>query len=327
MSKKSARSRNWAFTSFKILDGYKILGKFAICNSDDGSVSERYNRYMCWGKEICPKTKKKHLQGWIQFHKPHTLSWIKKKMGKDDTTHWEPCKGSEIQNDKYCQKEGKYETFGKWTEVGTKKVQGQRTDLEAIYSQIKEGVTKEQLWEQPKGFQTYCKYRNGILDAIKHFEQQKRKEFRKVEVEYCYGPTGTGKTRYAMESENAFKIHGSDLKWFDGYNGETTLIIDEYANDIKITKLLGILDGYTLRLPIKGGFTYANWTKVIITSNLNKEELHAMANDRHRNALFRRINEFKKFEEIAQSAPGNTILEHEPYEDEEYEFDYDDLNL
>ena len=123
-------------------------------------------------------------------------------------------------------------------------------------------------------------------------DKEKRKGFRAVETEVLSGPTGCGKTRRAMESDNVYKIEGSSLQWWDGYEGESTILIDEYSNDVPITKLLNILDGYELRLPIKGGFTYANWNKVYITTNLKKSELHNNAKPEHINALNRRITKW-----------------------------------
>jgi len=46
------------------------------------------------------------------------------------------------------------------------------------------------------------------------------------------------------------------------------LILDDYrGNGLKFEDLLQVLDGRRLMLPIKGGHTYALWTRVIITSN------------------------------------------------------------
>lgn len=274
------QARNYCFTDFELLRWEHIF-----------ETHKDKIRYVCWGTEKCPSTHKVHYQGWIQFHTKRTLGGVKK-IVNSKKIHLESCRGSEFDNEKYCKKDGNYKSLGKFIK------QGQRTDLEKIYQDIKEGKKLEDIWNDEDGFKTYCQYRNGIKDAKEHFDKVNRKEFRKVKVNYCFGPTGTGKTRYAMKHKDVFKIHGSELNWFDGYDGEKTLVIDEYANDIKITKLLGLLDGYQLRLPIKGGFTYANWNKVIITSNLNPKELHNLANDIHRTALFRRITKIKKFKKL-----------------------------
>ena len=123
-------------------------------------------------------------------------------------------------------------------------------------------------------------------------DKKNRKKFRKVEVVVLSGSTGTGKTRKAMEEAN-YKITGNQLQWWDGYEGEKCICIDEYNNDIGITELLNILDGYELRLPIKGSFTYANWNKVYITTNLTKSQFHSNAKSEHRKALFRRVTKWQ----------------------------------
>ena len=265
----SKKGRRFCFTDFELIDWTKVYQD----NSDK-------IRYLCVGNEKCPKTGKQHKQGWIQFFNRVRYKTILN-MANSSKLYLKACKGSNEDNDKYCQKEGDFIQFG------TPATQGSRSDLDEIYKAIKQGASRKEIMEL--NFQKYCQYRKGIADAIEIATKEKSKDFRQVEVEYVYGPTGTGKTRYAMKHKDAFKIQGYDLKWFDGYEGETTLIIDEYSNDVPITKMLGLLDGYQLRIPIKGGHTYANWTKVIITSNLHPTGLHTSAKEIHRQALFRRI--------------------------------------
>jgi len=60
------------------------------------------------GKEICPTTGKKHLQGYIELKKKTRITALKIK-GKP---HWEACKGNETQNITYCQKENDYVMWG-----------------------------------------------------------------------------------------------------------------------------------------------------------------------------------------------------------------------
>ena len=268
-----SRSRNYCFTDFKLLDLKTLYNDY-----------KDIIRYICWGEELCPKTNKKHYQGWIQFYNPKRFNGVKKLF--DKSTHIEACRGNEYNNDKYCKKDNKFQQYGKFIS------QGQRTDLENIKLNIDKGLSKKEVIDS--NFETYCRYRNGINDYINIKEQENRSKFREVTTEFIYGKTGTGKTKYGM-AHSQYKITGDNLQWWDGYNGETSILIDEYDNNIPITKLLNILDGYKLRLPIKGGFTYANWHNVIITSNLTKNELHPNAKPQHREALFRRINKFIEF--------------------------------
>ncbi len=263
------QSKNWCFTDFELLDWAKIYG--ASDNID----------YICWGKEVCPNTKKNHCQGWIQFSKRLRLSGAKKVCGSKKL-HIEACRGSEGENDKYCQKDNAYKTLGKFT------VQGERTDLNVLKKMIDEGKNMEDIAN--KDFRAFISYNRGFQTYKKIVDKRLRKDFRKVKVIHLHGKTGTGKTRRAMEySKDTYKIQGNQMKWWDGYEGEKTLVIDEYNNDVGITELLGILDGYQLRLPIKGSFTYANWDTVIITSNYRR--LNLSAKKLHRMALKRRITE------------------------------------
>lgn len=270
--KKPKQCRNWVFTDFK---------------NDSEFLKNMYSeyqdiiRYIIWGEEVCPTSGKKHKQGWIQFFNKKRLRGVQKLFAHK--IHVEQQYGSAYQNDKYCSKDGKVYKFGKFIS------QGHRTDIENIKKIIDNGANMYEVANT--NFNVYLQYGRGLEKYKNMVDKIKRKGFRKLHVEVLYGETDIGKTRLAMESKDAYKIEGA-MKWWDGYEGEKCLIIDEYNNDVPITKLLGILDGYELRLPIKGGFTYANWDKVIITMNLTKEQLHPMAKEVHRRALFRRIHKY-----------------------------------
>ncbi len=263
------QSKNWAFTDFELKDWKKIYE-----NNDD-------IEYICWGTEICPESKRKHYQGWIQVKNKKRLGGIKKTC-QSKKIHLESCRGTEDQNEKYCQKDNLY------TKIGEYSIQGQRTDIMILKKIIDEGGTLEDIANND--FREFLKYNRGLQEYKKLVDKRLRKTFRKVEVVHIHGKTGTGKTRKAMAySDDTYKIHGNSMQWWDGYEGEKTLVIDEYNNQIPCTELLGILDGYRLRLPIKGSFTYANWTRVVITSNYRR--LHASARKEHKRALKRRITE------------------------------------
>lgn len=241
-------------------------------------------RYAIYGKEICPETKKTHWQSYVEMFGSQRLSFIKKIYGR--TVHAEVRKGTRNEAKTYCQKDGEYVELGKWISG-----QGHRSDLEEVGTKLIAGdmTLKEVMEETPT---LYCKYRNGLKDLASAGVKKKTKAFRKVEVIVLSGPTGCGKTRQAME-EDPYKITGSNLNWWQDYDGEGTLLIDDYNNDVGITTMLNLLDGYQLRLNVKGSHTYANWTKVYITTNLKKDELHPNAKPAHREALFRRINKIE----------------------------------
>jgi len=208
-----------------------------------------------------------------------------KKLFNDNTVHIEKRKGTREEARDYCKKDNKYIETGKWI-----KGQGHRTDLESFVQDLQDGKKlSEVMLDQPA---LYCQYRNGLKDIAASVIKKKTTEFRKLEVVLITGPTGTGKTREAMK-EATYRIQGTQLNWWQDYDAEDCICIDEYSNDVKITELLNFLDGYQLRLNVKGSHTYANWRKVYITTNLKLNEIHKEAKQAHRDALFRRITTIK----------------------------------
>lgn len=223
--------------------------------------------YLIYGEEICPTTGRTHWQSYAEFDNAVTMSTIKKRF-KDKTIHIEARRGSQLEAITYCKKDGKY------TEVGKAKSQGQRTDLEIIAKDLVEGnkTIEDVMVENPL---LYCKYRNGLKDLGGLGAKRKASTFRKIYTEVLFGDAGTGKTRKAVEENPDHYIldtDGDGKLWFDGYNGESTLILDDFYGGIKYSYLLRLLDGYKCRLDVKGSFTYAQWTKIIITSNKDPRE-------------------------------------------------------
>lgn len=269
----SIQSRNWQFTDFK--------------NLNIDNIYDRYKdiiRYIAYGKEICPTTGKEHNQGWIQFINKKRFNGVKKIFGCK-SIHIEPCQGSEYDNEKYCAKDGKFKSFGNFVSMG------ERTDFEQI--KLKLDQNKPLIEVANDHFSDFIRYSKGIKEYRALVLQKMCQGFRKVEVIVLQGKTGLGKTRKAME-EATYKIEGGKLQWWDGYEGEKCICIDEFANQVPITELLNLLDGYQLRLSVKGSHTYANWNKVYITTNLRKREWYPCANEEHRRALFRRITKWEK---------------------------------
>lgn len=212
--------------------------------------------------------------------------------------HAEGMRGSVTEAVEYCKKEKKWWECGQWI------TQGQRTDLEAVATQLLSGEKniEDIMAEQPT---LYCKYRGGIKDIAGLAQKNLSKEFRKIDVKVYWGAAGSGKTRKAVE-ENCDDVYiMSDSEWWDGYNGEKTIILDDFYGWCKYHDLLRWLDGYQLRLKVKGSFTYAAWDKVIITSNKHPSEWYSVGLT---DALERRISDIQFFGKCDEVPPGNTRL-------------------
>lgn len=67
------------------------------------------------------------------------------------------------------------------------------------------------------------------------------------------------------------------------------MILDDFSGLVPIQELLRVLDGWTQRLQIKGGHTWALWDKVIITTNVPADQWYPDAHPEHKAALARRL--------------------------------------
>lgn len=235
MPEKMCQSRNWAFTEFERVDYELVYAEY-----------KDIIRYICWGEEVCPKTKKTHYQGWIQFFNKKRMRGVKKVL-KSTKVHVERCKGDEFSNDKYCKKDNKFKSFGKFV------CQGQRTDLEAIHKKLYDGVPLKTVAKDH--FETYCRYRNGIRDVAqwaedeldknelcKQYEDFELNEHQKVWEERLFNQNnrqilwifdekgGSGKTEYSkylIAKHNAFRATNGKTKDISfAYNKENIIALD-----------------------------------------------------------------------------------------------------
>lgn len=112
-----------------------------------------------------------------------------------------------------------------------------------------------------------------------------------------YGPSGTGKTATARTKfPDAYVLPKGDGKiWWEGYNGQTVVLIDEFYGWIQYDYLLRLLDYSPMQVEFKGGSRPLAATTFIITSNKHwtdwySDEVKAKHNNLE--ALQRRLAEF-----------------------------------
>lgn len=230
-------------------------------------------RYGILGYEVCPETKRQHIQGYLAWDNPRSLKKFQQDIGLKKF-HYEISRGTALQNKTYCSKDGNF-----W-EHGTMPQQGERTDWQAAVNHLDNGgEVRTVVSEQPH-----------LLPSIRALQTYKNltqiSTHRDVKVIFLIGSSGTGKTRWAWENypELYSKPEGN---WWDGYTGQNTILLDDYYGDIPYSQFLKVLDRYPLNLQIKGGFTPALYTTVIITSNDNYDRWYPQ----HEGAITRRIHQ------------------------------------
>lgn len=229
-------------------------------------------RYLCYAPEV-GETGTPHLQGYVAWHNPHSLEKFKKDCG--GRIHYEPfTKGTAIQNRNYClgmvdkKKNIPNPDFLEWGQLPQ---QGERTDWAQAVNDLQTRDIIDVIQEQPQ--LAPCV---RALERIKTLALKPCK--RDVQVIVLIGKPGTGKSRYAYD--NYPELYSKpDGQWFDGYSGQKTLLLDDYYGSLSYSTLLKVCDRYPFNAPVKGGYVWAQWDTVIITSNKHFNEWYDYTTD------------------------------------------------
>lgn len=200
------------------------------------------------------------------------------------TVHMDALKGTMQEARTYLLKAEKWEGTekaettieGTFMESGTmpeEKGRGHRSDLEMMMDMVKDGYSDLEIIEAIPSLvdklTAIQKYRQLVIEENAH-------EFRKMNVIYCYGKTGAGKTRavydeYADNKGCIYTIndyHGTGI--FDGYDSSKVkvLCLDEFRSQISFGSLLSYTDGQFQIINCRYSNRIATHTTVYMISNI-----------------------------------------------------------
>ena len=277
----ATKSRNWCFTRQSTdaeAAAWAATAAALPCPFPHWKDDPRV-KYICFQIEKAPDTGKLHVQGCICMKSPCRMTAVKTLVGNNP--HCEVTKDLKGASD-YCKKP-ESRVHGPY-EFGDLPQQGKRTDLATLYSDIKAGKKMSTILEENPSAARFEK--SAKLMRFCLMESSSDRQAQGVKVYVFWGATDLGKTYTAynlMDPKNVFKFDPPETRqanlWFDGYEGERTIIFDEFNGDnyCSLNKLKSLLDVYKCRLQVKGGYTWANWTTVILTSNYPPRQWYTVA--------------------------------------------------
>lgn len=260
---------------------------FTLNNYTDAEWAKIYisePRYYIFGVEKGKKKETPHLQGYIEFYRPMRISEIKTFLGVD-RLHLEKRRGTQEEAIEYCKKEGEY------IEYGTPAQQGQRVDIDDIKYLVAMGGNMRDVIDIARNYQDLKIGQILLQNQPKPLPVDKK-------VYWYWGDSGTGKTYHAIEECGGYAgdwwMSSRSLKWWDGYNGQESVIIDDFRGDFcTFHELLRILDKTPFRCDIKGSSAYVTADKIIITSCYHPKDVYKTNENKYQ--LLRRINKIVHF--------------------------------
>lgn len=252
MSKQGVGSRYWVFTSFHHNDGFLWY---------DPDTME----YLVQQEEFCPKTQKEHWQGAVVFDKRQRLSALKKLLPK---AHWEVMRGGLVDASWYCTNPEKRIDRGLFLEDGLKPVapdqargDSTRERYKRAYDLAIEGKLRE---IEPSMMVRHL----SNLCRLSTMFGTRPANINRLETPgvWLVGGAGVGKTTLVQK----FLHYSKDPrhKWFDGYAGETCVVVDDFAPfhvaQTDILKQLG--HQFAFQGEVKGGSTWLRPLACVVTS-------------------------------------------------------------
>lgn len=325
MSQKKAHfsfcmtSRNWCFT----------LNNPGIGESPKLWTTKWNNIKLITAQLELGKNGTLHYQGYLEVNQPCRIAALKSNLS--ERAHWEKRMGSRLQALQYvtkedtCQGDRLFYNNGSWAESSEElenylknlkereeKTTSQKQRLESIRLALSENSsTIEEVAD--KEFDLWVRY----YRAFEHYLVLKTTpRSHPVDVHVLQGPTGTGKSKWALDTyPGAYWKQRS--QWWDGYLKHETVILDEFYGWLPFDLLLRVCDRYPLLVETKGGQVQFVAKTIIITTNQLPSSWYKSS---YFPAFVRRVTkwhilpiwgvhtEYGEYTEFMKHASGNLIL-------------------
>lgn len=222
-------------------------------------IASREFHYAVASRETAPETGHIHIHCYV-----HYKNSLKLYTSKCCGAHIEICKGSGAQNEAYIKKEGDII----WEEGENPK--GYRYSKAITIKEARE-MPWEQLDDTPAS--SYRHIKQVKDEALIKKWQAGGSYWSPVLVEWIYGATGTGKTRYCVQEKAVVVdyVNGFFTDWGDA----RVICLEEYRGGIPYGQMLQLLDDYHGHyiVNIKHSHKIIDLDKIIITSPLPPQDI------------------------------------------------------
>jgi len=226
-------------------------------------------KYVCFGQEV-GQSLTPHLQGYFEFDNSQKLrlSAVIKRLAENGLNcrpHIEPARGTAAQAIAYCEKDGVFFEKG-----DRPKGQGKRTDLDTVCEILTNGGSIQDVaMSHPS---VYVKFHRGLTSL--QVVLSPRRTW-KTEIYWLWGPTGSGKSRWAWETYPDAYSKVANTKWWCGYTDQDTAIIDDFrpSKEMPFNFVLNLFDRYPLLLESKGGQVQCLFKTIIVTCPYSPDQV------------------------------------------------------
>lgn len=222
-----------------------------------------------------------HIQGFVHYTNAVPFNTVKKHFPR---AHIEAMRGSLEHNTKYCSKEGKLEQYGNKPKSMK---EAAKQSAEERWALAKAGKFQQLPPEQIKTYEyIHSKYAD------------KPKSLDKLQNVWLCGPANCGKSSTVRRKWPDYYDKERDNKWWDGYEGEKVVLIDDVdPRHNKDYNLAGMLkrwaDHYPFNGEVKGGcIKNMRPEMIVVTSQYTIEEVFGY-DSKAFDAISRRFWEFR----------------------------------
>lgn len=258
---RASKSRGWCFT----------INNPTFSDALQVEDLKQTAQYFIVGTERGEDRGTLHLQGYVYFKNACGLARVKQLLTR---AHLEAQRGTCNQAIEYCKKDGDWEEWGDKPDHGGGRTQRERwRQLIELAERGRLDVIRDEFPSE------YFRY----LERIRSLRKRENVPLDgALEHEWWYGPTGTGKSRRLWrEYPNHYAKELN--KWWDGYDDEDVVAIEEWApkNECTASFLKVWADRYPFPAQIKGGsLKKIRPRKIIVLSNYTIDQCFPNAEDR-----------------------------------------------